>query len=208
MLRQTLASFELEHGASAPVIGIDEAGRGPWAGPVVVAGVKFFRYDNLPEWVELLNDSKKLSAKKRALLYNYILQSQDVLSFFISTVDVETIDRVNILEATLQGMRECIYALRKDEDVVLVDGTNLPIKERWCTSVVKGDSISYSIAAASILAKVYRDQYMQRIALDFPEYGWEKNAGYGTALHSNALKQHGITPHHRKSFAPIRLLSV
>lgn len=190
------------------MIGVDEAGRGPWAGPVVVAGVRFHRYEGLPAWVRELNDSKKLSIKKRNLLYEAIIKSQDILTFCVAEVDVETIDAVNILEATLQGMRTCVQKLRLNNEVVLVDGTISPIKESWCQCIPKGDSLSYSIAAASIIAKVHRDKYMQQISLEFPVYGWEKNAGYGTAKHAEAIQIHGITHHHRKSFAPIRRLCV
>lgn len=203
-----MPSFNLEKAHNCSVIGIDEAGRGPWAGPVVVAGVSFNTYDNLPDWVFQLNDSKKLSEKKRTLLYDHILASNGILRYHIETIDVETIDQFNILEATKQGMRGCISALRTSNEIVLVDGNQSPIREAWCIPVVKGDSISLSIAAASVLAKVHRDNLMAKLSQEYPEYGWETNAGYGTAHHQNALKVHGITPHHRKSFAPIRALGV
>lgn len=203
-----MPTFNLEKAHTCSAIGIDEAGRGPWAGPVVVAGVSFKTYDNLPDWVFHLNDSKKLSEKKRTLIYDHILASSDVLRYHIDTIDVKTIDQLNILEATKQGMRGCISVLRASNEIVLVDGNQSPIGEAWCIPVVKGDSISLSIAAASVLAKVHRDTLMVELSLKYPEYGWETNAGYGTAHHQNALKVHGITPHHRKSFAPIRALGV
>ena len=203
-----MPTFNIERSHNRPVIGIDEAGRGPWAGPVVVAGVKFKTYDDLPDWVFLLNDSKKLSPKKRRDLFVKLQDANDILSYHIETIDVVTIDQLNILEATMEGMRRCIQALRLHDEVVLVDGNRKPVPEPWCHPVIKGDSISLSIAAASVLAKVYRDDLMTQLSIEHPLYGWETNAGYGTAHHQLALKTHGITPHHRKSFAPIRALSV
>lgn len=203
-----MPSFNLETSHMCSAIGIDEAGRGPWAGPVVVAAVSFNTYDNLPDWVFQLNDSKKLSKKKRTLLSEHMLASNDVLRYHIDTIDVKTIDQLNILEATKQGMRGCISALRTSNEIVFVDGNQSPVCEPWCIPVVKGDSISLSIAAASVLAKVHRDRLMFELSLKYPEYGWETNAGYGTAHHQQALKLHGITPYHRKSFAPIRALGV
>jgi ribonuclease HII len=203
-----MPTFNLERTHTTSVIGIDEAGRGPWAGPVVVAGVTFNAYANLPEWVFQLNDSKKLAEKKRKILADNILVSKDILRYHIATIDVEMIDQLNILEATKEGMRECIANLRTCNDVVLVDGNQKPINESWCYPIVKGDAISLSIAAASVLAKVHRDSLMDQLSLEYPEYGWETNAGYGTAHHQRALKMYGITPHHRKSFAPIRALGV
>lgn len=203
-----MPTFNLERSYTCPAIGIDEAGRGPWAGPVVVAGVKFKSYDNLPEWVFQLNDSKKLSLKKRQDLFAKLLDASEHLSYHIETIDVAMIDQLNILEATMEGMRRCSQLLRTDDEVVLVDGNRNPFQEAWCYPIIKGDGISLSIAAASVLAKVYRDDLMAKLAIDHPHYGWETNAGYGTAHHQLALKTYGITMHHRKSFAPIRALSV
>lgn len=203
-----MATFNIEKTYNDSVIGVDEAGRGPWAGPVVVAGVSFKSYDNLPDWVFRLNDSKKISALKRRELFSYIQGSNTLLSYYIAVVDVDTIDRINILEATMEGMRKCINVLRQNQEVVLVDGNRRPVQEKWCDSVTKGDSLSLSIAAASILAKVYRDQIMANLAIEYPQYGWDQNAGYGTVHHQTALKKYGISPYHRKSFAPIRALSI
>lgn len=203
-----MVTFDLEKSFNAKVIGVDEAGRGPWAGPVVTAAVLFKTYENLPSWVFQLNDSKKLSSIKRRVLFENIRNSNLFLNYHISVIDVNTIDSLNILEATMKGMRECIETLRKSDEKVLVDGNRKPVSQDWCYSIVKGDSISLSIAAASILAKVYRDDLMSDLAKQYPEYGWDKNAGYGTAHHQRALQNHGITEHHRKSFAPIRTLSV
>jgi ribonuclease HII len=203
-----MPTFNLERSHNRPVIGIDEAGRGPWAGPVVVAGVMFKSYNNLSDWVFQLNDSKKLSHKKRAELFLKLQDAKDILSYHIETIDVPTIDQLNILEATMEGMRRCIQMLRTNEESVLVDGNRKPVQTPWCYPIIKGDSISLSIAAASVLAKVYRDDLMTKLSIDHPHYGWETNAGYGTAHHQLALATHGITEHHRKSFAPIRALSV
>lgn len=201
-------TFNLEREYSTSVVGIDEAGRGSLAGSVVVAGVVFNTYDNLPEWLFQLNDSKKLSEKKRGVLFEKLHASNEFIRYHIETIGVATIDALNILEATKEGMRQCITKLRLNGEVVLVDGNQKPINEPWCYPIVKGDAISLSIAAASVLAKVYRDNIMTQLALEHPEYGWESNAGYGTAHHLLALKTHGITQHHRKSFAPIRALGV
>lgn len=134
--------------------------------------------------------------------------ANEYLSYHIETIDVETIDQLNILEATMFGMRRCIQTLRTHDGIVLVDGNRKPVQESWCYPVIKGDFISLSIAAASVLAKVYRDDLMTKLSIDYPHYGWETNAGYGTAQHQLALATYGITKHHRKSFAPIRALSV
>lgn len=203
-----MPTFNIEYSHNRTAIGIDEAGRGPWAGPVVVAAVMFKTYENLPDWVFQLNDSKKLSSKIRSELFAKIQASEGVLTYHIETIDVPTIDKLNILEASMEGMRRCIQALRTKDQIVLVDGNRKPVPEQWCYPVIKGDGISLSIAAASVLAKVYRDMLMAQLAIEHPYYGWETNAGYGTSKHQQGLKTHGITVHHRKSFAPIRLLSV
>jgi ribonuclease HII len=207
-MKSNMPTFNLERSHTCPVIGIDEAGRGPWAGPVVVAGVKFRSYDTLPDWVFQLNDSKKLTPKKRRELFSKLLETNTYISYHIETIDVATIDHLNILEATMEGMRRCIQMLRTGDEAILVDGNRTPVQEPWCHSVIKGDSISLSIAAASVLAKVYRDDLMTHLSVKYPHYGWETNAGYGTAHHQLALTTHGITEYHRKSFAPIRALSV
>lgn len=204
-----MISFHLEQRFDLPVIGVDEAGRGPWAGPLVVAAVMFRSYDNLPNWVYQLDDSKKLSITKRQTLFKNIQEAPPTcLRYAIHVIPVATIDRVNILQATMEGMRLCIQSLRTQDAVVLIDGNQKPVQEDWCYPVVKGDSKSLSIAAASVLAKVHRDHLMRELSKDYPQYGWDKNAGYGTAQHQAALKEYGITPHHRKSFAPIRVMSV
>ena len=176
------------------IIGIDEAGRGPLAGPVVVAGVIF------DENIEILgiDDSKKISEKRREELCEEILQK--ALAYKIVEVDAEKIDEINILEATKYGVCQILNNINIKPDLVLVDALkDLNITEKYI-SVIKGDATSYSIAAASILAKVYRDRKMKEIAKIYPEYEFEKHKGYGTKLHYEKLKMYGLSDIHRKSF--------
>lgn len=177
--------------------GVDEVGRGPLAGPVIAAAV-ILDPANIPEG---LADSKALSAKKRELLNALILQSSWV---GIGEASVEEIDEINILQASLLAMERAVSALPQVPQHLLVDGNKLP-KTLPCpaTAVVKGDARSQSIAAASIVAKTRRDAIMQDLAQQFPGYGWEKNAGYPTKQHREALVKIGLTPHHRRSFKPV-----
>lgn len=198
-------SFDLERLHKGFVVGVDEAGRGPWAGPVVVAAVVFLRYDNLPSGLENLNDSKKLSKKKREELYNLIQNGKNNwIQFSITTIDSNLIDTHNILQATLMGMKAAVDNLLVPVTHILVDGMQTPFESHLSTAIVKGDQKSMSIAAASILAKVYRDNLMIMLAEEYPEYLWNKNAGYGTKEHQRAMDMHGITPYHRKSFTPVK----
>lgn len=181
------------------VCGVDEVGRGPLAGPVVAAAVILD-----PQMVPTgLDDSKKLSARRREKLYEAIRES--ALSFSIAEASVQEIDELNILEAAMLAMRRAVQGLDVKPVAALVDGNrdpglgNLPTR-----TLVKGDSRSLSIAAASIIAKVFRDRLMANLAKDFPEYGWAQNAGYGVEKHRQALRLVGVSPHHRRSFAPIR----
>lgn len=185
------------------VVGVDEAGCGPWAGPVVASAVIFFEYNEKP-WSKL-NDSKKLSKKKRELLY-YSLTNSSQLTYGVGIASVEEIDMLNIAKATCLAMQRAIIALPEKPNYILIDGIRKPQINIPFELIVKGDSKSLSIAAASIIAKVTRDQIMDDISKSYPEYGWSKNAGYGTSFHEQALKRLGVTPHHRKSFAPIRKL--
>ncbi len=197
-----LFDFDKNNKKSKFLIGTDEAGRGPLAGPVVAAAVCF--KDVTLEILELLdavNDSKKLTHKKRAELFE-IIKEHSVYS--IKVVDVKEIEKINILQAALKAMRlscEEVASQLDGEAEVFVDGNkkvpNLKLTQR---TIVKGDGTSASIAAASILAKVYRDELMCEYAKKFPEYGWENNKGYGSAKHIEALKKYGVTKHHRKSF--------
>lgn len=199
-----MPDFELENAYDGMVVGIDEAGRGPWAG-CVVAGATILP-KKLPSELSKLNDSKKLSAKKRDELFE-ILMSHSEIYTGVGIASIEEIDEHNILQATFLAMKRAYGNLPKccDPVHVLVDGNKIPPKLSCdATAVIKGDGKSLSIAAASIVAKVTRDRHMQEIAKEYPGYGWEKNAGYGTKQHIEALEKLGVTPHHRRSFAPIR----
>ncbi len=195
-----MPDLKLENAAGGVVAGIDEAGRGPWAGPVVAAAVVLDR-ENLPAGID---DSKKLSRKRREALFAPIMASARV---GIDQASVREIDELNILAASLLAMRRAVEALALRPDLALIDGnkvpTDLPCPGR---AIVKGDAISLSIAAASIVAKVSRDRLMGDLDALHPGYGWAKNAGYGTAEHQAGLAHLGVTPHHRTSYAPIRRL--
>jgi|CXWL01.1.fsa_nt_gi ribonuclease HII len=191
--------LSLEIIAGGIVAGVDEAGRGPWAGPVV-AGAVILDQKNIPNGI---NDSKKISAIKRKKLYEEILQSART-GVGISTV--EEIDEYNILEATKLAMQRAVSMLGSDMTLVLIDGNKAPALPFPTKIVIGGDAKSLSIAAASIIAKVTRDRIMHELGEANPEYGWEKNSGYGTKHHINALAKYGITEHHRKSYKPIREL--
>jgi ribonuclease HII len=175
--------------------GCDEAGRGCLAGPVVAAAVilpKNFRHD----W---LTDSKQLSEKQREELKGVI--EGEALSFAVARVDPEEIDRINILKASFKAMHLALDQLKKRPRLLLIDGYRfVPYKKIPHRCIVKGDSTYLSIAAASILAKTWRDAYMQEIHEQYPQYGWDQNKGYGTEAHRRALEQYGISPHHRRSF--------
>ena len=197
----TKPNFELEQAALSRdafrIAGVDEVGRGPLCGPVTAAAV-ILNPDDIPEG---LNDSKKMTAKKRDALYDEILAKADCC---IAHATVQEIDEINILRASHLAMTRAIAGLTKAPDHILIDGNMIP--KGLATSaeaVVKGDGRSLSIAAASIIAKVARDRIMGDLAIDFPGYGWEKNAGYGTKQHLEALRALGVTPHHRRSFKPI-----
>lgn len=187
--------FETEAPAG-PVCGVDEVGRGPWAGPVVTAAV-ILDPATAPEG---LNDSKKLSAKKRDVLFDQL----QVAPHAVGVASVEEIDRLNILNATYLAMQRAIAALPVAPGFALIDGNRIPYDlpcPAW--AIVKGDARSASIAAASIIAKVTRDRMMADLAEAFPGYGWETNAGYGVPAHREGLNRLGVTPHHRRSFKPI-----
>lgn len=178
------------------IAGCDEAGRGPLAGPVMVASVIMPLGED--KIIEGVNDSKKLTAKKRDELFDKIKET--AISYNISIIDEKTIDEINILEATKKGMNEAINSLNIKPDFALIDavkGLNLVCDY---LPIIKGDSLSYSIACASILAKVTRDRLMEEFAKKYPEYGFEKHKGYGTKLHIEMLKKHGKCEIHRDSF--------
>ena len=193
-----MPSFDLEDQYPAPVAGVDEAGRGPWAGPVVAAAVILDR-DELPDG---LDDSKKLSARRRRALYDRIIATAEV---GVGIGTVAEIDRVNIARANDLAMVRAIQALPHSPGFVLIDGRHVPhVLELPARAEIKGDGKSFSVAAASIVAKVTRDRMMAELARQHPGYGWERNAGYGTREHQQALSDLGVTPHHRRSFQPIR----
>ncbi|WP_394178876.1 ribonuclease HII [Yoonia maritima] len=179
------------------IAGVDEVGRGPLAGPVVAAAV-VLDANNIPDG---LNDSKKLTAKKRDALYDAIMEQADVS---LAQATVAEIDEHNILRASHIAMVRAIAGLRQPTDYALIDGNMVPRGLTISTeTVVKGDGRSLSIAAASIVAKVWRDRHMVDLAQQYPGYGWEKNAGYPTAVHKSGLENLGVTPHHRRSFKPV-----
>lgn len=190
---------DLTHEAvlGARVCGVDEAGRGPLAGPVAAAAVVLNPHD-LPEG---LNDSKVLSAARRERLFDAIQARAEVS---LAWASVEEIDRLNIREASLLAMRRAVEGLAIPPDAALIDGNACP-QGLPCRGVtlVKGDALSLSVAAASIIAKVARDRVMAELAQAFPGYGWEVNQGYPTAAHRAALLDLGVTPHHRRSFRPV-----
>ncbi len=175
--------------------GLDEAGRGCYAGPVFAAAVI------LPKdfYHPLLNDSKQLNEKQRDLLRPII--EKESVAFAVASVDNKTIDKINILQASFAAMHLSIDAIKTIPEFLLIDGNRFkPYHQVPHQCIIKGDGKYASIAAASILAKTYRDEFMQKIHLAFPHYGWNKNKGYGTAVHRNAIEQYGLCHHHRKSF--------
>lgn len=188
-----LFQYDRETGV-IPLCGVDEAGRGPLAGDVYAAAV-ILKPDTV---IEGLNDSKKLTEKKRELLFDEICEKAE--AYCVATATVEEIDRLNILQATFLAMRRAVEGLRVKPKLVLVDGNRNPELSVHSRLVVKGDGTSACIAAASILAKVSRDRYMAKLAEQYPQYGFEKHKGYGSKLHYQMLDEHGISPVHRKSF--------
>ena len=199
--------FSLEDNINGIVCGIDEVGRGPLAGPVVAACVYIPEKIRETAWVKELNDSKKLSAKKREVL-NTLIQENCICG--IDILDIEVIDQINILQATLRSMSNAFntFQAKCPEPIAhaLVDGNKAPKLPCSVATVIKGDSKSVSIAAASIVAKVTRDTLMAELAKDYPQYGWHSNVGYGAKTHIEAIHEHGITPHHRRSFEPVKSL--
>ena len=200
---QPSLDLELAHGGL--VCGLDEAGRGPLAGPVTAACV-YIPPETRGEgfWAQV-NDSKKLSEKKRDMLFDLILAHT---YYGIAEATAQEIDEINILQASLLAMSRSLDVMCSSFSaapaLALVDGNRKPKLSCAVQTVVKGDSISLSIAAASILAKVTRDRVMNDLCQKFPMYGWSRNAGYGTAEHLRAINDHGVTDHHRRSFAPVR----
>ena len=195
-------SFELEAAehqlGSKPIAGVDEAGRGPWAGPVVAAAV-ILDPDKIPANID---DSKVLDEESRAYLFKRIMK---VAVVGVGIADVERIDRENILGATLWAMAEAVAKLSAAPKLVLIDGNKAPRLPMQCRTIVKGDAKCLSIAAASIIAKVTRDRIMMQLAREYPGYGFERHKGYGTEEHQAAIEKLGISVLHRRSFRPVQL---
>ena len=206
-----MPDLQIESGFDGPVIGIDEAGRGPWAGPVTVAAA-WLDPQAVTDLPPGLDDSKKMTAASRAAFYAILTGPPH--QHAVLSVPVEDIDRIGILRATLTGMARVAEILADrllasgigTPVQILVDGNQMPPLALPAQTLVKGDSRSLSIAAASVIAKHERDRIMTALAADYAGYGWETNMGYGTAAHREALNRIGVTPHHRRSFAPVRAL--
>ena len=198
-----LPTFELEASELAlgggPVAGVDEAGRGPWAGPVVAAAV-ILDPDRIPSGID---DSKELDADAREVMYGRIATT--AIAIGVGVGDVERIDRDNILAATMWAMAEAVAQLAKKPKLVIIDGNRSPRLRCKSRTIVKGDAKCLSIAAASIVAKVTRDRMMIALAREMPGYGFERHKGYGTPEHQDALRRLGVTAHHRRSFNPVQL---
>lgn len=191
---EAMREFEEKYDSFSYICGIDEAGRGPLAGPVVAGAVV------LPKGKRILyvNDSKKLSEKKREELFDVI--KEEALSFGLGIVSPERIDEINILQATYEAMREAVNKLSVSPDILLNDAVTIPGIDIRQVPIIKGDAKSLTIASASILAKVTRDRIMAEYDLQYPEYGFAKHKGYGTKAHIDAIRQFGPSPIHRKTF--------
>lgn len=193
-MTEDLYAFDEVFRANGVLCGVDEAGRGPLCGPVCVAAVIL----DPANPIEGLNDSKKLSEKKREALFPEI--KQKALAYHVVMVGPETIDELNILRATMLGMKQAVEGLSIRPEYVLIDGNRCPELSVPCEAVVKGDAKSASISAASILAKVSRDHYMEKLAQEYPQYQLQKHKGYPTKEHYALLDQYGVAPIYRKSF--------
>lgn len=182
------------------VVGVDEAGRGPLCGPVVAGAVVFKKYDfdDMP----IISDSKQMSEKQREIAYDWITNNPDII-WAVDQCSAAEIDEMNILRASLTAMKRAIAKLDVVPEYCLVDG-NKKIDSMSGQAVVKGDSKSMSIAAASIIAKVTRDKIMHELANKFPQYAWDKNAGYPTKQHLQAIEKYGINEHYRKTYGPVK----
>jgi ribonuclease HII len=201
--------FSIETKLEHPVIGLDEVGRGPLAGPVISCGCYFKSYKIQNEFKDYIGDSKKLSEKKREASFKFLqsLKNDDVIEYHLGIANVNEIDQLNILEATKLSMRRVVDKFNMENANLLIDGNfSLNYKSYKEQSIVRGDDKSLSIAAASIIAKVHRDRLMKKLSLKFQNFGWEKNAGYGTKMHIENIYRLGPTIYHRKTFEPIKSL--
>ena len=200
----SLEQFARADGITGPIIGVDEVGRGPWAGPVFACAALLFERPAPQDFLNALGDSKQLSRKKRESLAP-LIESHAVIA--LEEASVSEIEELNILGATKLAMKRAVEALEAQIEtpigLALIDGNQLPKLSCKTQMVVKGDGISASIAAASIFAKVARDQYMADLAIQYPGYGWERNAGYGVPAHKTGLYSLGVTIHHRRTFTPV-----
>ncbi|MHA1558345.1 MAG: ribonuclease HII [Alphaproteobacteria bacterium] len=191
-------SLEKQHGNL--VAGVDEVGYGPWAGPVVACAVIIKKQ---AQYMTDIRDSKQLSFKKRLYVYN-LLTNDHFTIYSLGQASVEEIDKLNVLKATFLAMGRAVDGLSISPDHILIDGIRDPLLNYQSTLIKKGDQKSLSIAAASIIAKITRDNIMKNLATENPFYGWDKNVGYGTKQHELAIKTYGISEHHRKSYSPIK----
>ena len=204
-----MPDLSIELSFKQKVIGLDEVGRGPLAGPVLTCAFIFLdKSINLKD-LDFINDSKKISVNKRkkAMQNIYKLKNENKIDYRLGVSSVKEIDKYNILEATKLAMKRAVIKLNMPHSNLIIDGNfDLSIKNYSSKSVVKGDEKSLSIAAASIVAKVHRDRYMRFLSYQFPYYSWSSNAGYGTKKHIEQIYKKGITVHHRKTFEPIKSL--
>ena len=204
-----MTDFSIEKSIEGLVIGLEEVGRGPLAGPVVSCGCLFHSYDKLPNNIKI-TDSKKHTSKQRRKLLSLFqqLKKNKIMEFHLGFASVKEIDELNILEATKLSMKRVLDKFINYNISIIIDGNfSLNYKNINEKSVIGGDKLSLSIAAASIIAKVHRDRLMGIYDSKFMNYGWKKNSGYGTKQHINAIYENGITVHHRKTFEPIKSLS-
>ena len=208
-MKNSLPNFNIEKKYINPVIGIDEVGRGPLAGPVVCCAVIFFDNNINDHQLCFIDDSKKISHKKRIIAMKEIfkLKRYNKIKYSLGMASVKEIDKFNILEATKISMCRAVKKLKQPNTQLIIDGNiDLKLENYPSEGIIKGDQKSYSIAAASIIAKIHRDRYMQFLSNKHPSYNWSSNAGYGTKKHIEAINLKGITIHHRKSFEPIKSL--
>ena len=204
-----MLDFVIEKSLPGPVIGLDDVGRGPIAGPVVSCGCFFHNYDYLQDELNFVNDSKKLSPKKRNLIFLKLIKllKNNLLVYKLGMASVKEIEEINILEATKLSMKRVLDKFNLSNPKLIIDGNfKLKYKNYFEKSIIKGDEKSISIAAASIIAKIHRDRLMRILSKKFTQFSWEKNAGYGTKKHLQKIKINGPTIYHRKNFEPIKSL--
>ena len=204
-----MPDFEIEKSLEGTVIGVDEVGRGPLAGPVVSCACTYKNYEIDKKFIDKIDDSKKISYKNRIKIFKIIqnLKDNKEINYSLGFATVEEIDSHNILEATKLSMIRAINKLNFKKGNIIFDGQmKLNIKNFISKDIVQGDNKSISIATSSIIAKIHRDRYMRFLSLKFPNYNWEQNAGYGTKRHIDEIYKNGITDYHRKSFEPIKTL--